>query len=195
MSALPTFAEPTECPYGFTTSEATCTVCGDKPITQTMTYPAGGVPYDTGLQSAYPTLAPTQTGSSSPEATTKGSSPAGSYPAAGGNGSSPVGGYPVDNNWTDDENTSKTTKTQSVTLSVNGTHQQTSPAQGSYPSSKPDSGSYPAAGGSPAAQNSQGAQAAGTHPTTTPVHVSGASRLGSALGFVAVLAPVVAALA
>ncbi|KAF2999974.1 hypothetical protein E8E14_006213 [Neopestalotiopsis sp. 37M] len=189
MSTLPTFAEPTECPYGFTTEEHTCTVCGDAPITKTMTYPSGGCPYDTGLQSAYPTLAPTQTGASSP------------HGSSGNNGSSPAaGGYPAQNEWTGDEDqdTSKITKTQSVTLSVNGTHQSTSPAQGggSYPaasaSSKPETGSgsspaqggqgsYPAAGSSPAAQASH----------SSPVKVSGASRLGgvlSMLGFAMVLA-------
>ncbi|ETS76290.1 hypothetical protein PFICI_11677 [Pestalotiopsis fici W106-1] len=219
MPTLPTFAEPTECPYGFTTEEVTCTVCGDAPITQTMTYPSGGCPYDTGLQSAYPTLAPTQA-----PAPTYAASPHGSNDT----GASPAGAYPAQNDWSDEgKDTTKTTKTQSVTLSVNGTHPSTAPAQGgSYPSSKPDTGSgsspaqggqdsypsskpetgsgsspaqggqdsYPAAGGSPAAQASQGHSGS----SSSPVKVSSASRLGgmlSTVGFVMVLAPVLVAFA
>jgi len=57
MSSLPAFAgPPTAVPYGFTTGVETCTVCGEKPVVATMTYPSGGRPYASGM--AVPT-APT----------------------------------------------------------------------------------------------------------------------------------------
>ena len=49
MSAAPTLADRPHCPPGFTTGVETCTVCGDTPITATMTYPAGGSPYVPGM--------------------------------------------------------------------------------------------------------------------------------------------------
>lgn len=45
MSAVPTLADRPHCPPGFTTAVETCTVCGEQPITATMTYPVGGSPY------------------------------------------------------------------------------------------------------------------------------------------------------
>ncbi|KAH6659086.1 hypothetical protein BKA67DRAFT_529272 [Truncatella angustata] len=47
MSSLPTFATPTTIPYGFTVTQATCTICDTTPIVMTMTCPSGGVPYAT----------------------------------------------------------------------------------------------------------------------------------------------------
>src|SRR3569833_86193 len=49
MSSYPSMANPTSVPYGFTTALETCTVCGETPITATMTYPSGGVPYVSGM--------------------------------------------------------------------------------------------------------------------------------------------------
>ena len=49
MSSLPSFAEPTEVPYGFTACLETCTVCGPTPITATMTYPTAGAPFATDM--------------------------------------------------------------------------------------------------------------------------------------------------
>ncbi|RSL47464.1 hypothetical protein CEP51_015774 [Fusarium floridanum] len=45
MSTMPADATPTAMPYGFTSAVETCNICGDEPITATMTYPRGGSPY------------------------------------------------------------------------------------------------------------------------------------------------------
>ncbi|KAI0505207.1 hypothetical protein F5B22DRAFT_661758 [Xylaria bambusicola] len=47
LSSLPSFDEPTQMPYGFTSSVHTCNagVCGPEAITATMTYPSGGGPF------------------------------------------------------------------------------------------------------------------------------------------------------
>ncbi|KAI1366492.1 hypothetical protein F5Y08DRAFT_351424 [Xylaria arbuscula] len=47
LSSLPTFDQPTQMPYGFTSQVHTCQagVCGPKAITATMTYPCGGGPF------------------------------------------------------------------------------------------------------------------------------------------------------
>ncbi|KAI0132869.1 hypothetical protein BJ170DRAFT_730906 [Xylariales sp. AK1849] len=49
LSSLPTFATPTSVPYGFTVAVETCTICGDTPLTMTMTYPSGYGPYASSL--------------------------------------------------------------------------------------------------------------------------------------------------
>lgn len=50
MSTLPTFAEPTGVPYGFTVTDAICTICGEEPVTTVITCPSGGATYHTGAQ-------------------------------------------------------------------------------------------------------------------------------------------------
>jgi hypothetical protein len=57
-SELPTFAEPTTTPYGFTTSHATCDVCGEQPITTVITCPSGGSTYYASETDAYNTVPP-----------------------------------------------------------------------------------------------------------------------------------------
>lgn len=49
MSTVPNFAETTDVPYGFTVSEATCTVCATTPIVETLTFPSDSLPYNTEL--------------------------------------------------------------------------------------------------------------------------------------------------
>ncbi|KAI1840402.1 hypothetical protein JX266_013410 [Neoarthrinium moseri] len=45
MSTLLPWPTPTSIPYGFTTSEAVCHACGDKPVTTVITCPTGGATY------------------------------------------------------------------------------------------------------------------------------------------------------
>ncbi|KAF2965502.1 hypothetical protein GQX73_g8084 [Xylaria multiplex] len=47
LSSLPTFEQPTQIPYGFTSRVETCDsgACGPEAITATMTYPIGGGPF------------------------------------------------------------------------------------------------------------------------------------------------------
>ncbi|KAI1338931.1 hypothetical protein F5Y15DRAFT_416692 [Xylariaceae sp. FL0016] len=47
MPALPFYGDPTAIPFGFITSLMTCAVpsCGPQPITATMTFPRGGLPF------------------------------------------------------------------------------------------------------------------------------------------------------
>ncbi|KAF5025977.1 hypothetical protein F66182_1945 [Fusarium sp. NRRL 66182] len=54
MSAMPADATPTAVPYGFTASEETCNICGDEPVSATMTYPRGGSPYQENVPTATP---------------------------------------------------------------------------------------------------------------------------------------------
>ncbi|KAL4723165.1 hypothetical protein ACLX1H_009655 [Fusarium chlamydosporum] len=54
MSAMPADATPTAVPYGFTTGVETCSICGDEPVTATMTYPRGGSPYREDIPTATP---------------------------------------------------------------------------------------------------------------------------------------------
>lgn len=52
MSAMPADATPTAVPYGFTSGVETCSICGDEPVTATMTYPRGGSPYQESVPTA-----------------------------------------------------------------------------------------------------------------------------------------------
>ncbi|KAF9776622.1 hypothetical protein IL306_005168 [Fusarium sp. DS 682] len=52
MPAMPADATPTAVPYGFTTGVETCSVCGDEPVTATMTYPRGDSPYQESVPTA-----------------------------------------------------------------------------------------------------------------------------------------------
>jgi hypothetical protein len=47
LSSLPSFDQPTDIPFGFTTRLETCEIgmCGLEAITATMTFPAGGGPF------------------------------------------------------------------------------------------------------------------------------------------------------
>ncbi|KAK5626576.1 hypothetical protein RRF57_002291 [Xylaria bambusicola] len=47
LSSLPSFNQPTQIPYGFTSQVHTCNagICGPEAITATMTYPSGGGPF------------------------------------------------------------------------------------------------------------------------------------------------------
>ncbi|KAL0941499.1 uncharacterized protein CTRU02_204262 [Colletotrichum truncatum] len=53
VSAKPTVAS-TDVPFGFTADVQTCTTCGDKPITATITRPMSDVAYITGLSEPFP---------------------------------------------------------------------------------------------------------------------------------------------
>lgn len=44
MTAKPSMATPTGCPYGFTTTVEKCTVCGPQTVTKTLTVPIEPVP-------------------------------------------------------------------------------------------------------------------------------------------------------
>ncbi|KAF4450846.1 hypothetical protein F53441_6069 [Fusarium austroafricanum] len=52
MSAMPADATSTAVPYGFTSGVETCSICGDEPVTGTMTYPRGGSPYQESVPTA-----------------------------------------------------------------------------------------------------------------------------------------------
>jgi hypothetical protein len=45
MKEPPSVTARPDVPEGFTAAVETCTVCGDEPLTRTMTYPAGGAPF------------------------------------------------------------------------------------------------------------------------------------------------------
>ncbi|KUI71806.1 hypothetical protein VM1G_06966 [Cytospora mali] len=165
MSGKPTLPSGTGVPFGFTAEVKTCTECGPKPVTATVTYPATGCPYILGMSepSGAPEGAPAYevctTGGSSagPEGTAPASGPgAGSWKSgsAPGSGSSPGPG--------------------------SGSSPGSGAAPGAGPESSPGSGSgsesAPAGGAAPAASSKAGYE-------TSPESESGSSpALGSGAG-------------
>ncbi|ETS87040.1 hypothetical protein PFICI_00868 [Pestalotiopsis fici W106-1] len=145
-SSLPTFAEPTTTPYGFTTSHAVCDVCGEQPITTTITCPSGGATYIAATTDAYDTEAPV-------------------YPTTGKNATANHPAATSKSHAEGETSTGTITKTLAPEQSSSGYHAEKPTQTGSADAT------YKASTKSADAENTSGYKAQSTKPVT----VSGAS--------------------
>ncbi|KAH8196600.1 hypothetical protein TruAng_009226 [Truncatella angustata] len=162
--AIPTFAEPTTLPYGFTTIDATCTICGEEPITTVITCPSGGATYVASATDAHNGLAPVY-----PTAV---SNDTGAHPAASGyqstHSSEADGAHPVATSIADAAGTGYEDETASGTSTITKTLAESAVTPGYHASqstqaSSPES--YPV-----------GHSSANAAQSTKPVTVSAASQ-------------------